>query len=307
MDTAISRLQSATEFAILGNTEKLQDLSIDLKLNEELQTKMIESQSRVLDNVLGVTQEVQNDLRKLLAAYEEKRRDEAPARNNKASSRKKAPTSLRVRSYFSHMLDPQHEYESIKYSLVPETGTWPVSEAAWKDWFAEAPKTEKSSLPSTLAISGPPGSGKSHLAVSLRDHLFKLAEQAPDSDEVCVTQYYFRETTAGLDWFLSAIYWTIIQIAEQSPALCEKISASMDRDEHSWYATSNWKSQDWWNNFILPFFDGSTRDRLYIIWDGLDELNPSNRTTAMDFFKFILKQDMPGIRFLCTTRPAFLE
>lgn len=55
MDDAISRLQSATEFAILGNTEKLQSMNIDLKLNEELQTKIMQSQSRMLENVLGMT------------------------------------------------------------------------------------------------------------------------------------------------------------------------------------------------------------------------------------------------------------
>src|ERR1700753_3896824 len=79
MDTSLSRLQSATEYAILGNTEELQRMNSDLQQNQDMQTRMMENQTKMLESVLEGQDSVRNDLmniQKLLVVFEERRRDD---------------------------------------------------------------------------------------------------------------------------------------------------------------------------------------------------------------------------------------
>lgn len=117
MDTAISRLQSATEFAILGNTEKIQSMNSDLQLNQEMQTRIMQSQTTMLESVIESQQGVRNDLiniQKLLIVYEERHREDFERRTTKAADRKKPATANRIRALAGDMVDPQYEYSTLR-------------------------------------------------------------------------------------------------------------------------------------------------------------------------------------------------
>lgn len=302
MDTAISHLQSATEFAILGNTEKLHSMNTDLQLNQEMQTRIMQSQTAMLETVIESQQGVRNDLinlQKLLVIYDERYREDSKQRTTKASARKKPATSSRVRSFVGEMLDPQYEYDNIKDSFVADASVWPFQEPTWEAWVSQNMEETGQSSVRILTISGPPGTGKSHLAVAAHDHLTRIADQDPNNN-ICVAHYYFRETTTGLDAFIYAIKWIAVQVAEQSLPLCEKINAEIGRDD---ITTFDWTYQGWWSNLIKPLFSISTDKSLYVVWDGLDELSKEEQNKALEFFKMICEATDLNVRFLCTMRP----
>ncbi|EKG11466.1 hypothetical protein MPH_11481 [Macrophomina phaseolina MS6] len=300
MDTRLSRLQSATEYAILGNTEKLQVMSAELKQNDEMQTQMLEEQTKLLEAVLETQDSVRNDLkdiRKLLSVFEERRREEPGKQKNNKSG--KPPTSDRVRGFFYDTIDPAHEYRNIKDTFIPDMSTWIFEEEAWNDWLAQENEKSASKL---LCISGPPGAGKSHLAVSAHDRLVQLADRGGDASD-CVVQFYFRETNDDTCYFLYAIHWITIQIAEQNARLCEKINIELAREDTE-LDVDDW--QDVWNKLVKPLFSGTSGARLQIVFDGLDELAPDEHAVAYQFLELIKEPEL-NITVLCTTRPALVS
>ncbi|KAF1970445.1 hypothetical protein BU23DRAFT_600982 [Bimuria novae-zelandiae CBS 107.79] len=297
MDTRLSRLQAATEYAILGNTEKLQTMSAELKQNEELQTQMLEEQAQMLGIVLEGQENVRNDLkdiRKLLSVFQEQKKEETHTGKQKTAMGK-PPTSSRIRSFFYDLIDPVHEYRNLKGSLIPEMSTWIFDEPEWATWLDQS-KTETSKL---LCVAGPPGSGKSHIAVTAFDRLVQLAEQEPDQD-TCVTHFYFRETRDETRCFYFAINWLAVQIAEYSEHLCEKMNVQLSREDLE-IDIDDWK--DIWKKVIEPLFPRDSPSRLRIVFDGLDELAPDGeqREAGFEFLKTVT-QSAHNISVLCTTR-----
>lgn len=298
MDTRLSRLQTATEYAILGNTEKLQTMSAELKQNDEMQTLMLEEQTKMLETVIEGQDNVRNDLkdiRKLLSVFQEQKREESHTANQK-SAKGKPPTSSRVRTFFWDLIDPIHEYHSLKESLIPEMSTWVFDEPAWAAWVGENREKETSKL---LYIAGPPGAGKSHIAVTAHDRLVQSAERDTDR-KTCVTQFYFRETRNETRSFYQAMNWLIIQVAEWNDHLCERINAETSREDLE-LNVNDWK--DIWTKVLAPLFPKDSPFRLQIVLDGLDELAPDGiqRVAAHEFFKLIAESEL-NVTLLCTTR-----
>ncbi|KAJ4348566.1 uncharacterized protein N0V89_009943 [Didymosphaeria variabile] len=298
MDTKMSRLQSATEYAILGNTEKLQTMSAELKENEEMQTRMLEEQSKMLTTVIESQENVRNDLkdiRKLLNVFQEQRKEESHAGKQK-SAIGKPPTSNRVRTFFYDYIDPAHEHRNIKEYLIPEMSKWFLEEDEWAAWLAQDKEKETSKL---LYIAGPPGSGKSHIAFTAHERLVQLAQQ--DSvRNTCVVHYYFRETRNETRCFYNAINWLVIQMAERNNHLCEKINIELSREDTD-IDINDWR--DIWKKVIAPLFDSSSTSRLQIVFDGLDELAPDGvqRPAGLEFLKTVAESDL-NVSVLCTTR-----
>ncbi|KAJ4290854.1 hypothetical protein N0V90_010049 [Kalmusia sp. IMI 367209] len=296
MDTRLSRLQSATEYAILGNTEKLQTMSAELQQNEEMQMQMLEEQTKMLETVIEGQDSVRNDLkdiRKLLSVFEEQRKEESHAGKQK-SAIGKPPTSNRVHAFFYDLIDPAHEHRNLKDSFISEMSTWIFDEPEWADWLEQGKDSSK-----LLYIAGPPGAGKSHLALSAHDRLVQLAEREPEKN-TCVVKFYFRETRDETRCFYYAINWLVIQIAEWNDHLCEKINVELAREDLE-IDVNNW--QDIWEKVIVPLFNSSPQARLQIVFDGLDELAPDGvqRPAGFDFLKKVSESDS-NISVLCTTR-----
>lgn len=131
MDTSLSRLQSATEYAILSNTEEGNRMAVELQQNQELQTEMINNQTKMLEAVLEHQESVKSDLKniqKLLAMFDQQHRDEQPKKASKAASKNKPATSHRIRSFFDDTSNPAHEYRNVKERLLPDTCQWLFAE-----------------------------------------------------------------------------------------------------------------------------------------------------------------------------------
>lgn len=304
MDTSLTRLQAATEYAILGNTEELQRMNADLQKNQEVQIQRMEQQTQMLETVLERQDGVRTDLmsiHKLLVVFNERRQEESAKQSgNKAGNRNKPPTSNRVRSMFGDTMNPAHEYQDIKDSLIPETCSWIFDEPTWAEWVAQE---KEKNTPRILVLSGPPGAGKSHLAACAHDQLVKLAERDAGSN-TCVAHFYFREATDGLNAFHNAINWITVQIAEQNAALCERINVEMARDDIEFY-TSEW--EDIWGKFVKPLFCGSSTARLQIVLDGMDELVlDSESKMALEFLQLVKETADLNVSILCTTRSSMI-
>ncbi|KAK1766356.1 hypothetical protein QBC33DRAFT_612002 [Phialemonium atrogriseum] len=281
MDTSLTRLQAATEYAILGNTEELQRMNADLQKNQEVQIQRMEQQTQMLETVLERQDGVRTDLmsiHKLLVVFNERRQEDI----------------------FVDTMNPAHEYQDIKDSLIPETCSWIFDEPTWGEWVAQE---KEKNTPRILVLSGPPGTGKSHLAACAHDQLVKLAERDAGSN-TCVAHFYFREATDGLNAFHNAINWITVQIAEQNAALCERINVEMARDDIEFY-TSEW--EDIWGKFVKPLFYGSSTARLQIVLDGMDELVlDSESKKALEFLQLVKETADLNVSILCTTRSSMV-
>lgn len=306
MDTSLSRLQSATEYAILGNTEELQRMNSDLQQNQDMQTKMMEDQTKMLETVLQSQDNVRSDLRniqKLLVTFEERRREDNPKQRVVAKSsgqNKKPPTSVQVRSFFLETLSPVHEYHEIKESFIAETCTWIFEEPLWETWLAQEPGKM---APRVLALLGPAGTGKSHLAASAYDRLVNLAEKDP-STNTCVVHFYFRETSNDLSELFKAVNWAVIQIAEQNATVCERLCAELQRED---IEIDGWDWKDVWAKLLKPCFSTSAKARLQIVWDGLDELTDWDTKPLAELFALIRDDTDFNITVFCTTRKTMEE
>ncbi|PPJ58132.1 hypothetical protein CBER1_02605 [Cercospora berteroae] len=295
MDTSLNRLQAAREYAILGNTEENNRMTVELQQNQDLQTEMIENQTKMLESVLEHQEDVKNDLKniqKLLTMFDQRNRDVGLPRASKAAT--KPATSNRVRTFFEDTVDPAILYQAIQERLLPDTCQWIFEEKAWTSFIA--PSTDPQEGMSVLAIEGAAGHGKSHIAVSVFDQLTKHA-----SGDTCVASFFFREqNSVDLATFCNAVNWIAIQVAEQNPVLCEMLNAEIRREDLD-IDISKW--QDVRKHLVAPLFPAGSSAKLYIIWDGLDELIFREKKELLKFFEATKTMANSNISLICTTRP----
>ncbi|KAL1856835.1 hypothetical protein Daus18300_010598 [Diaporthe australafricana] len=307
MDTAMSNLQDATQKAILGNTVELQESSGETQalleqMEQELQENA-ESSRRIMEEQFSMLQEITekqntifNDVKKLLQFEQERRKNESLTKQGgpKSSGNAKPPTSNSVRISFGYSTDPDKEYQTLRHSRIPETGTWIFEEPGWKAWVEQVEENDHSPI---LTVSGPRGAGKSHLAASIYDHLKSNA-----GDTTCVVHFYFREDTKDLDEFCNAINWAVVQIAERNANLCDRINKTMAQDDLEW-DYDNW--EDVWSHFVKPLFPKSSKHRLTIVLDGIDELPALvQRDELLDWLKAVKSSNDSNISVVCTLRDA---
>lgn len=305
MDTSMNNLRDATEKAILGNTVDLQQTSgetqallqqmeQELQENTEASMQMMQEQFSMLREINEKQNTIYNDIKKLLAFEQDRRRNESLPKQtgSKSSANAKPPTSNSVRTYFGYSTDPDKEYQVLRHSRIPETGSWIFEEPKWKAW---AEHEEGDDVSPILTVSGPRGAGKSHLAASIYDHLKSIA-----SDNTCVVHFYFREDTKDLDEFNNAINWAVVQIAEQNATLCERINKDVARDNMSW------EGEDWedvWNHFVKPLFPKTSKYQLKIVFDGIDELPALvERDELLGCLKSVKESKESNISIVCTLR-----
>lgn len=274
MDTAMNNLHDATEKAILGNTvdlqrsseethELLQQMEQELQENSEASRKIMEEQFSMLQEMAEKQDTMYNDVKKLLEFEMDRRRNESLPKQSgtKSSGNAKPPTSNSVRNALGYSTDPEKEYQSLRHSLIPETGTWIFEEPEWKAWAGQGEGDDVSPI---LAVLGARGTGKSHLAASIYDRLKKSADET-----TCVVHFYFREDTKDLDEFYNAIDWAVVQIAEHNATLCDRINKEMVREDWEW---SPYDSEDVWDHLVKPLFPKTSKYQLKIVFDGIDEL-----------------------------------
>lgn len=308
MDTSMSNLQDATEKAILGNTVDLkhssgetrallEQMELELQANSEDSKRMMEEQFSMLKEITEKQNTIYSDVKKLLEFEMDRRRNESLPKQSgsKSSGNAKPPTSNSVRNGLGYTTDPDNEYQSLRNTLIPETGKWIFEEPEWKAWAEQGEGDDVSPI---LAVVGRRGTGKSHLAASIYERLKKDA-----SENTCVVHFYFREDTKDLDYFCNAVNWAVVQIAEHNATLCDRINREMTRE------ALEWSSDDWddvWSNFVKPLFSKTSKYQLKIVFDGIDELpGPVQRDELLECLKSIRDMNVgkqSNISVVCTIR-----
>ncbi|KAF5686654.1 hypothetical protein FCIRC_2797 [Fusarium circinatum] len=296
MDLKLSRLQNATENAILGNTEEQIKMTKELQKNNSYHTKVLQEQLQTIKSLKDTTDKISEDISKLLRAVDEQKGKGERERTAALKAKDGEPFSVTcIRNILPLVPDEGLEYRILKETVVDDTCSWVFSEPQWREWCEQAKDGH-----SILAISGTSGLGKSHISATIYDKLTE--EVAKDTSKTsCIAQFYFREHNPHLSNFLSAIASTIIQVAKQSSTLCELFNAQWQNDEIQ-IQTNSW--QDLVRHFLVPAFGKNSENYLSVILDGIDELE-----NLSDFTEFaqVLQKEETNISLLLSFRPDTLS
>ncbi|UKZ89613.1 uncharacterized protein TrAFT101_004658 [Trichoderma asperellum] len=299
MDKDLTRLQNATEFAILGNSEELKKMNGELQVNQVEHTRMLEEQKEIMFSISQDTENIRSDVAKLLKAFTEQNAKHDHKGKPSSQEASKPASASRVRNAMPDVEGEGHEYKILKETLVPDTCAWVFSQPEWEAWIKQDEKDATLSKP-ILALAGQPGTGKSHLAATVYDKLYNFAKE-DSSQRTCVAHFYFREQHRDLCWFLKGIITVINQVVEQSAPLCERINAEMVRDEVIY---SVWEWKDLLLKILGPSFSKDSPNHLFILFDGLDEL--FNFPQFLEFVKLVKGENF-RISIVVTSRPELVQ
>ncbi|GJC84386.1 hypothetical protein ColLi_07224 [Colletotrichum liriopes] len=298
MDLKIRNLQEATEFAILGNTEELKNMGRELVDNQKSHTAMLEEQMQVMSSIRDTTEIIRSDVAKLLKVIEDQKREHKKDRNNdqqgKTSEQSKPPSAKRIRNLLLEVEGEDHEYRILKETMVKDTCTWVFLQPQWEEWLRKNNDNR-----SILAITGPPGSGKSHIGLAVYERLMQEAK-SDTSSQTCAAHFYFREQSRSLHSFVSAITTVINQVVEQSAPLCELINAEIIKDD---FNVNIWVSDSLVRNILTLAFGKTSKYQLFLMFDGIDELDDLS-----DFLSFleVVRENNLRIKVAFTSRPEIL-
>ncbi|KAL7943602.1 hypothetical protein V8C42DRAFT_327965 [Trichoderma barbatum] len=298
MDKDLTRLQNATEFAILGNSEELKKMNAELHSNQEAHTRMLEEQKEIMSSISQDTGSIRSDVAKLLKAFTEQNAKHEHKGKPSTQDAGKPASANRVRHRMPDVEGDGHEYKVLKETLIPDTCTWVFSQPEWEDWMKQ--NEEATMLKPVLALVGQPGTGKSHLAAAVHDKLYSFARE-DSSQRTCVAHFYFREQLKDLNIFRSGLITTINQVVEQSVPLCERVNAEMVRDE-VFYNVFDWK--DLLLKILGPAFNKDSPNRLFILFDGLDEI--FDFPQFLEFVKLV-REEKFKMSIAVTSRPDILQ
>ena len=302
MDTNLSRLQNATELSMLSNTVELQQMSVELESNQQSHQQMLKEQKGTMDIILQDTESIRADMAKLLKSFEEQReqRGERKAKPYQPAANQSLSVNC-VRGWMPiTVVVDSHEHCVLRDTLVPGTCMWLYSQPAWKDWFKE----QDGEVRPMLAVTGEPGIGKSHLAASIYEKLRAEEALTDASLRTCVARFYFHGQSRDLeDEFLQCLVSVIMQIAEQSAPICEDMCAEIIRDENEYYFED---TEDLSERVLGPMFAATSKNRLWLVLDGLDELDDDARELLTEFAEYVQDQRL-RINIITTTRPEVLS
>lgn len=298
MDKDLTRLQNATEFAILGNSEELKKMNGELQINQAAHTRMLEEQKEIMFSISQDTENIRSDVAKLLKAFTEQNAKHDHKGKPSTQDAGKPASANKVRNTMPDVEGEGHEYQVLKETLIPDTCTWVFSQPEWEAWMK--PDEDATVLKPILALGGQPGTGKSHLAATVYDKLYSFAREDA-SQRTCVAHFYYREQHKDLNLFRSGLITTINQVVEQSAPLCERINAEMVRDE-VYYNVYVWK--DLLLKILGPSFSKDSPNRLFILFDGLDELVDFDQFLA---FVKLVREEKFRISIVVTSRPDLLQ
>lgn len=288
MDLKLTRLQNATEFAILGNTEDLKKMNSELQQNSDLHTVMLQDQKEVMSSIHETTETIKNDMAKLIKAFENQKKESKKVKV--VTSNSKAALASRVRNLFVEIEGEDHEYYVLKDTIIPDTCNWVFEEPEWEQWHASEDPSP------VLAISGDPGVGKSHIGASVYDKLLNEVQTNADKT-LCAAHFYFREQASDLHTFGNAINIIIIQVVEQNEQICEMVLAEISKDE---FDVDFRDSEDVFRKLLVPSFRKDSKYHLNLMLDGIDELEDfENLVTVLE----IIQSEELRISVVVTSRP----
>ncbi|KAK1843128.1 hypothetical protein CCHR01_14234 [Colletotrichum chrysophilum] len=232
---------------------------------------MLEEQMQVMSVVWDTTESFLDDMAKLLRAFDDQKREQSKPRGSgeqkgesSAAEHGKHLVAKRIRNTLTKVEDADHEYHVLQETIVPDTCVWAFREPEWERWL------NQQDLPNTvLAITGSPGTSKSHLAFSVYQALRSEKAARDSSRRTCVAQFYFREQNESLSSFANGVISAINRVAEQSPELCEALYAETVRDESQ---INQGSSDDLLRKLLGVAFGKDSNGRLFLVLDGVDEI-----------------------------------
>ncbi|KAH7304596.1 hypothetical protein B0I35DRAFT_401084 [Stachybotrys elegans] len=291
---SLDRLQDATRLAILGNTEdiettnrKLATMNRELADNQKRHNEKLSEHTRILLEMMTSNEAISEGVSRLLRAMEERKREKREAKDNTleaAGKEKQIPTSANlIGNALPYVEDAITEYHIAKDSLVEGTCRWIFSEPVWEEWMRGK---ERSKPP--LIITGPPGIGKSHLAVVIYDELVHLAREDKENHAVA-THFYFREHRPSLSVFRNAVYTIIKQISQQSAYICDILCDQFNSDTNN-INVASW--QELVSKLLASAFAEQSKTRLFVVLDGVDELSPQETQETNMFLQEVRSRQL---------------
>ncbi|EEU37966.1 uncharacterized protein NECHADRAFT_84310 [Fusarium vanettenii 77-13-4] len=292
MNKRLEHLQQATEFAILGNTEETLKMTAQLEENQRSHSEMLEEVGHAINTIHENTASIKDDVAKLLKLFGGQKKEKQPEK----PQANKPPSANGIRNAMPVVGQDDHEYQVLKETLLTDSCSWVFSEPEWEEWL-----NMKDGTRPILAITGQPGTGKSHLAASVHDMLEQRARE-DDTGHTCVAHFYFREQEESFAWFICGMITLVNQIAETNNAACEKLNAQIARDDID-LDTTLWRDI---SKYLLgAVFEQDSKFHLFIVFDGLDEL--SDWDSFKEFLSKFIVDERLRISLAVTSRPERLN
>ncbi|KAJ3953958.1 hypothetical protein N0V92_009548 [Colletotrichum tropicale] len=157
---------------------------------------------------------------------------------------------------------------------------------------------EKDPPNTVLAITGSPGTGKSHLAFFVYQALLSGMAAKKSSRRMCMAQFYFREQDKSLSSFTSGVVSVFNQVAEQSPELCDAKYAKIVRDESQ---INQGSSDDLLRKLLSVAFGKDSKGCLLLVFGGSDEIADDD-LALFDRLSKTIEKNALRISLACTAR-----
>lgn len=286
MDKNLLMLQSATEYAILSNTEtltggqqELQAMQKELNDNQARQLELAQAQTLLLESVqLGQTaiqdgvDAVHADIQAILAMMSQK--------DDIATDALDEPT--KVHNKIATMIEANEEndvrWRQLCETRVKGTGEWLFETPSWKAWLNNHDVNY-------LLLRGSRGSGKSCLAAGAHARLREIAEQDPGHFSVA-TYFFCDNATHRLKTFTSLISSVVLQISEQHPVLRSRFEQMFAlKKEQCSYIT--FCENEYLRELLAPVFGKDSKYQLYIIIDNIDDSYLYTREGYLEIDNFL--------------------
>lgn len=294
MDTNLKRLQSATEFAILDNSENMlekQDVlgnslasfQQELRRNQTVQERLAQTQALALENISTGIEELSidiQDIKRLLQSRNEAKGPEETATDAPAVVPSGNPVKALLADYISGP-DPVSILSDLRRTRIPGTGQWIFDDPIWLDW--------KKGRSAQITIQGNRGVGKTHLSVAVYEHLHQLA-QGDAGGHTCVVYFQCRLNDDSSNYMMAALTAFAVQMVDQNAALRQQLFRQMQQEEilMEFYEKREDDSQMW--EFLLSnvfnVFEARSDHQLFIVLDSIDELQGDDE---VDYFNDLVR------------------
>ena len=301
LETALKRLESATGFATLANTEDIKKETLEVKQNL---LEVIGATADVASGVQQFNESVQLSKKETVKLYMQmSARFDQMIESQRKSSRKLTFSEIApkldsihrkqtaynvVKRVFALIDDPQLRYRDFAYSAVEGMTEWFIKTPELVSWMEGVPESP------FLWVTGAPGMGKSWISYSVICALQKLTAGNIKSS---VAFHYYQGDSLERGALQGLVKSAITQIAQQDRIYCEQVAAELYRV----YETIDWSDPvGVWRKYIASKYKQTSDIHLFIVLDAVDEA--SSRTEKLfEALKLIVSENL-NIRVMMTGR-----
>lgn len=312
MDKSLSRLQSATEFAILDNSENMlekQDIlgnslanfQQELRRNQNVQERLAQGQALALEGISTGIERLSSDLHDIKQLLRSRKQEQVPG-ESASDGQQGLVTKHPLRQVLARFLkspDPMSLLSDLEKTRISDTGNWIFDDPTWLAW--------KTGTSAQFVIEGARGVGKSHLSLSIYEHL-RLLAQNDQQHRICTVYYRFRPDGSrfksdieGSKCLLPAVAAAAVQIADQNPSLSQRWSAILHDDQEMVELIPSFSdSIRAWRFFISRFFETASDFQLYLVFDDVDVLKNDIQINTFNTLMQIIEQEQLRIKVVTT-------